>query len=188
MVEEYISSGRDKNLVDPDQNQVFTKRKQRLETIRKQNQAFAQSPPSIPVKYPLDGWSTKLTRMPLFTRAEMDFHISKSGKTLDPKSTAQHSVPTSMRKAKTFLEDEYLKEILASSDDKYFYVKSLCHHSYRKNDPPHNLKIALDLISGEVKSSNCSCVAGQVGFCNHILALMFKICKFSLRGCKDIYL
>lgn len=61
-----------------------------------------------------------------------------------------------------------------------------CRHSFKKNDPPHNLKVALDLVSGEVKYASCTCVAGQIGFCNHILALLMKICKFSLYGCKDV--
>ena len=26
----------------------------------------------------------------------------------------------------------------------------------------------------------CSCKAGKVGYCNHVLVLMFKACKFSL--------
>lgn len=123
--------------------------------------------------------------MPLFTSAEIDVHISKSGKSLDRQSK-DHSVPTSMSKAKTVLDDEYLKDVLAASDEEHFYFKSLCHHSFRRNDPPHNLKIALDLVSGQVRNASCSCVAGQVGFCNHILALMMKICKFSLYACKVI--
>ena len=28
--------------------------------------------------------------------------------------------------------------------------------------------------------STCSCVAGKSGYCNHLLALMLKLCKFSL--------
>ena len=36
------------------------------------------------------------------------------------------------------------------------------------------------ILSGEVVSASCSCVAGKVGFCNHILAMMFKMCKFTL--------
>jgi len=76
--------------------------------------------------------------MPFFTRAEVNQHISKSGKNIGSKT---HSVPTSVRKATTFLEDEYLKEILAASDGSYFYFKSLCHHSFRKNDPSHNLNV-----------------------------------------------
>ena len=31
--------------------------------------------------------------------------------------------------------------------------------------------------------ASCSCVAGRVGFCNHVLALMLKICKFTLFSC-----
>ena len=36
------------------------------------------------LKYPSDGWSIDLTKMPFFTRAEMNKHISKSGKNLAP--------------------------------------------------------------------------------------------------------
>ena len=36
------------------------------------------------------------------------------------------------------------------------------------------------IVSGEVIHANCSCKAGKVGYCNHVLALMFKGCKFSL--------
>ena len=28
--------------------------------------------------------------------------------------------------------------------------------------------------------------AGKVGFCNHALALMSKVCKFSFYGCTDV--
>ena len=41
-------------------------------------------------------------------------------------------------------------------------------------------QIALCILSGEVASAPCSCVAGKVGFCNHVLALMFKMCKYTL--------
>ena len=46
--------------------------------------------------------------------------------------------------------------------------------------------MALDLISGEVKNASCTCVAGQIALCNHILALLVKICKLCLYGCKDV--
>lgn len=35
--------------------------------------------------------------------------------------------------------------------------------------------------------ASCSCVAGRVGFCNYILALLMKICKFSLYECKTVH-
>ncbi len=69
---------------------------------------------------------------------------------------------------------------MASSNDKYFYFRAKCYHSFRKNDPPHELKITLCVVKGTVIHSMCTCVAGQVGYCNHISALMLKMCKFSL--------
>ena len=108
----------------------------------------------------------------------MNNHIAKSGENVD--SSKSHSVPTSVRKATTLLNDEYLKNLSAASDNNYCYFRCQCHHSFRKNDPPHNLKAALCIFSGEVTDASCSCVAGQVGFCNHILALLLKLCKFSL--------
>ncbi|KAJ7375863.1 hypothetical protein OS493_038393 [Desmophyllum pertusum] len=135
--------------------------------------------------FPSDGWSTDLKRMPFFTRAEMNLHIAKSGKNIDSTSKS-HSVPTGVRKATIFLNDEYLKDISTASDENFFYFKSHCYHSFRKNDAPHNLKVALCIVSGEVKHASCSCVAGTVGFCNHILALLMKICKFTLYECKNV--
>ena len=41
-------------------------------------------------------------------------------------------------------------------------------------------------MSGVVKYASCTCVAGSVGFCNHVLAVMMKLCKFSLYCCQDI--
>ena len=108
----------------------------------------------------------------------MNEYIARSGKNFGNKD--HHSVPTTLRKAKTFLEDEYLHEILAASDQKWFYFKAKCYHSFRKNDPPHQLKLALCIIKGDVLDSGCTCVAGKVGFCTHISALMLKVCKFTL--------
>ena len=131
-VQEYVRSGRDKNIVDPDPHQVYTRRKLRLEESRAQNNQQQKNDSSI--KYPSSGWSTNLQRMPLFTRAEMNLHISQSGKNIDS-SSQSHSVPTSLRKAKSFLEDEYFKEIVSASDNQFFYFKCLCHHSFRKKRP-----------------------------------------------------
>ena len=179
-VEEYVASGKDKTVFDPDSNRLYTRRK--LQKIG----ASSCDPVLIDnnnkhrrfVKYPENGWNFCLKKMPMFTKAEMSEHISRSGNTIA--GIEHHSVPTSLRKAKTFLDDEYLHEIMATSDDKYFYFRSKCYHSYRKNDPPHELKITLCILKETVIHSSCTCVAGQVGYCNHISALMLKRCKFSL--------
>ena len=179
---EYVASGREKDVVDPGQNLIYTRRKQRQEQSQTQSDLL---PKESTVKFPSTGWSISLQRMPLFTKAEMDLHISQSGKNID-RNKQNHAVPTSMKKAKTFLEDEYLRDIVAASDNEYFFFKCLCHHSFKKNEAPHKLQVALCLVSGAVKYASCTCVAGSVGFCNHVLALMMKLCKFSLYSCQDV--
>ena len=184
-METYINSGRDKYIVDPDKDKIYTKRKQRRialnEPSEEPNTKQAKPTPFQPV-YPSSGWSNDLKRMPFFTRAEINLFISNSGKN----STYTPCVQSNFRKATAFLQDEYLKNIYSNSDNKYFYIKSQCHHSFRKNDPPHELRITLCLVTGNVKHAECSCVAGKVGFCNHVLALMMKLCKFSLYCCVTI--
>ena len=53
----------------------------------------------------------------------MKKHIENSGKRMG--SVDNHSVPTSLKRAKTFLQDEYLKDI-EGNDGNYFYFKCKC--------------------------------------------------------------
>lgn len=78
------------------------------------------------------------------------------------------------------MQDEYLKDIGANSDQRYFYLRAKCYHSFKKSEAPHDLHFTLCIVSGQVLHATCSCKAGRVGYCDHVLALMFKACKFSL--------
>ena len=138
-VEEYITSGRDKTIVDPEPTGLYTKRKQQIaDSLNTDPVAKVDV-----VNYPESGWSNSLEKMPMFTRAEMNEHIARSGKNIG--NIHHHSVPTTLRKAKTFLEDEHLHEIMATCDEHCFYFKAKCCHSYRKNDPPHQLKLTFSI-------------------------------------------
>ena len=114
----------------------------------------------------------------------MSNHIAKSGNNID--SSKSHLVPTSVRKATTFFERRIFKNLSAASDNTYFYLRCQCHHNFRKKSSSHNLKVAVWIFRGEVKNASCSCVACQVGFCNHFLALLLKLCKFSLYECESV--
>lgn len=114
-VQEYIKSGRDKVVVDPDPDKIYTKQKNRLSKL----------PINCSPKYPSHGWGNSLERMPPFTRAEMNQHIESSGKGVG--NADHYSIPTNLRKAKTFLKDEYLKYIGANSDQRYFYLRAKCY-------------------------------------------------------------
>ena len=126
--------------------------------------------------FPQHGWGINFEKMPLFTKAEMDRFISNSGKRL---GSTHHSVPTSWRKGKTFLEDECLKNIECTSDDKRFSFRCKCHHSFRKNDAPHNIQLALCIIKDEVVQSTCSCVAWCLK-CANILCTKAKVVTVGL--------
>ena len=139
-VEEYIASGRDKFIVDPDPNQIYTKRKARECSISLPGPS-SQNDAAPRVKYPTTGWGKALEKLPLFTKAEMKKHVENSGKRIG--NAEHHSVPTSLKRAKTFLQDEYLKEIEAADDQDYFYFKCKCYHSYKKHEAPHTIQVAL---------------------------------------------
>lgn len=73
-VEEYINSGHDQNIVDPDRNRIYTRRKEHNEAASKDVDASVSGGSQL--KYPSDGWSIDLTKMPFCTRAEMNKHIA----------------------------------------------------------------------------------------------------------------
>lgn len=180
-------------LVDPDDNFIYTRRKRRLlggeDNSSDANLLDPVDPPNNTKKiaFPTNGWGTSLQKSPLFTRAEMDRHIANSGKK-HQNSADNHTLPTGLRKAKAFLADEYLHEIQTHHDQRYFYYRAKCFHSFKTREEPHNLKLALCIVSGEVEHAYCgpSCAAGKSGFCNHILAFMMKVCKYSLFGCENV--
>ena len=188
---DYLEAKIEYLLVDPDVNFVYTRRKRRLlglEDALDPNTPNSSAPSDNTKKiaFPTDGWGTALAKSPLFTCAEMDRHIANSGK--KHRNSEYHSLPTGLPKAKAFLVDEYLHEIQTHQDQSYFYYRAKCFHSFKVREEPHNLKLALCIVSGEVEYAYCgpSCAAGKSGFCNHILALMMKVCKYSLYDCTDV--
>ena len=119
-----MKSRRDQMVIDPDPDEIYTKRKKRIVNVM-----MSSTPSSSPsVKYPNDGWGNSLERMPSFARAEMNQHIPNSGKKVA--SIQHHSIPTNLKKSKTFLTDQYLKDIEATSDQRHFYFRAKCYHSF----------------------------------------------------------
>lgn len=189
-VDEYIQGGFSHLIVDPDKDLMYTKRKQRLiggQGKDTEVNADDNETSSLPlrIKFPEGGWKTSLEKSPTFTSVEMKEHISKSAKR-HPEST--QSLPTGLQKAKAYLQDEYLHDIQTNCDQRYFYYRAKCFHSFKTHEQAHQLKLVLCIVSGDVKYANCgpTCAAGLSGFCNHILALMMKICKYNLYSCTDV--
>ena len=62
-VKEYIKEGRDQNIVDPDPESVYTKRKERLDKNKDDNSSISAT--QHPLSFPSDGWSADIQRMPV---------------------------------------------------------------------------------------------------------------------------
>ena len=120
-----MKSGRDQMVIDPDPHEIYTKRKKRIVNVM-----MSSTPSSSPsVKYPNDGWGNSLERMPSFARAEMNQQITNLGKKVA--SIQHHSIPTNLKKAKTFMTGQYLKDIEATSGQRHFYFQAKCYHSFK---------------------------------------------------------
>ena len=78
-------------VVDPDPDEIYTKRKARVSSL-----PIGAAPVTSSVKYPSDGWGKSLERMPSFTRAEMNQHMANSGKRVA--NAEYHSIPTNLFK------------------------------------------------------------------------------------------
>ena len=109
---EYLRTGKDKNIVDPDPDKIHSRRKGRLSNI-----TDVGSEDDVSVQFPDNGWGTLLEKMPMSTRVEMNRHIMKSGKSIANKD--HHTVPTGLIKAKRFLEGEYLDSWRANISRKF---------------------------------------------------------------------
>ena len=75
-----------------------------------------------------------------------------------------HTLPTGLMRAKAYLQDEYLHDIQTTYDQHYFFYRAKCFHSFKKNESPHELKLALCVVSGDVAYAYCgpTCAAGKV--------------------------
>lgn len=62
-----------------------------------------------------------LERMPPFSRAGMNQHIESSVKRV--RNIDHHSIPTNLRKVKTFIKDKYLNDIKVNSDQRSLRAK-----------------------------------------------------------------
>jgi len=82
--------------VDPDPNGLYTKRKQQRNRSESSKDALQlQGDKTLSsVDYPTEGWSNSLSKYPVFTRAEMNEHIARTGKNIGNKD--HYSVPTTL--------------------------------------------------------------------------------------------
>ena len=100
--------GKDKDVFDLVPDKIYSRRKEQSSTSTN-----ITSKDGVSVQFPIDGWSTSLKKMPMFTTLEMNRHIMESGKSIADKE--HHTVPTALMKAKRFLDDKNLDSVCKRS-------------------------------------------------------------------------
>lgn len=124
-------------------------------------------------------WGKDLTNLPLFTIREIEKHRQKSGK------NNQSIVKTRDRGIK-FKEEGYILRdtLFTRTTSLLFYVKAQCRASMKRE--VRALEIILNKENGQVEQASCNCPAGNSGYCNHVMALLFELADFSLHQIKTV--
>ena len=161
-------------IVDPDPDEIYTKRKKRLSKLPTEC-----SPETSTPKYQVMARESHCKGCLCLCGQKW----TSTSKVLEKEWGMQIIILS----PQTWGGEDILKDIEANSDQRYFYPRAKCYHSFRKKDAPQSIRFALCIVLGQVMHANCSCKAGNVDYCNHVLALMFKACKFSLYDSKKTY-
>ena len=65
-----------------------------------------------------------------------------------------------------------------------FKFNGVCHASMKKEK--RFVEVNLGRKYSKVISSHCSCPAGNSGYCNHIMAMLYEIADYSLHSLKSV--
>ena len=88
-----------------------------------------------------------------------------------------------------FQEERYLSAhdiyVFVDSKASIFSVNGKCRASMSKREI-HQIKLNLDLTTGDVKGAACTCKAGKSLYCNHVVALFIKLADYSLHQVQEI--
>ena len=93
-------------------------------------------------------------------------------------SVDNHSVPTMCKEfSARWIFTRILKQVMMKA---IFTLSVSVMTAIKKHEGPHSKQVSLCIISAQVMHATCTCASGKVNYCNHTLALMLKIWKYSL--------
>ena len=117
-----------------------------------------------------------LKGLPVFTRREIELHVSKCGKRKG-KAIVKTSTRGRLFKDERFLSSEH---IYTAVNPRFFFAKAKCKASMKKVF--RDVKVQLCKGKGTVLKASCSCPAGMSGYCNHVMALLYELAEYSLNN------
>ena len=125
-------------------------------------------------------WGKSLEFLPTFTIKEIEKHRDASGKQKD------QSVMKAMIRGRKLKEERFLlsDSVFTAKTKDHFVVKCQCQASMKK--VLRFVSVTIDRKTGLVISGSCTCPAGKSGSCNHVMAILFELADYSLRGLRTV--
>ena len=110
--------------------------------------------------------------MPVFAVREIVNHRTIKGKSSSP------IIKTTTDRGKRFKEERYLSaDVFATNTERTFYVKGKCNASMKRKI--RSMKFGISKANRVIIFAKCNCSAGESGYYNHIMALLFEIADYS---------
>ena len=126
-----------------------------------------------------DSWSKSLKHLLLFTIKEIETYRLKSGKN-------RHAIIKTRDRGRKFMEERYITsgDVFTKWNANTITIKAKCKASMKKET--RNMNVVINKKSANVIKGHCSCPAGNSGYCNHVMALLFEIADYSLHKLKTV--
>jgi len=182
-VQDYISSGLDGKIVDPDGGI----HENRLRAQKEKNKT-----PIIPTPLPAEGWTSSLHQLPPFNYGSLYAHLVTDSLTIpnNQRSAANASYQAGAMKHKEqgyrlFRDNHVMMVRFNPADDNYCIFHAYVKPSF-KCTGKYSVIIYLAKRSGCVTGAKCNCKAGAGGCCKHVAALLYSILDFTELGLKEI--
>lgn len=161
-VNDYINSGLEKNLVDPDGGLNIKKKRLKLGLEREVESV-------INVEFPSEGFQVGVSCLPKIGYSQIWKYLIE-----EVEFKKQLSVEKPIVKGYNFFKSGKVLGLYSKTDNGVFYVKSQVMPSYSTSGPVYAVKVILS-GSAEIKKAYCPCPAGSDGRCNHLAATLFAI-------------
>ena len=84
-------------------------------------------------------------------------------------------------RGKRFEEEEYLSAVnaFAANVERIFYVRQKCKSLIKREIK--SIEVGRNKVNCDTIFAKCRCPAGESGYCNHIMTLLFRIAGYSLQ-------
>lgn len=162
---DYISSGLDKDLVDPDGGVNAEKKKAELGLLSKNKD-------NVPLElkqFPDKGFEVGLSRIPTIGYSQIWKYLIE-----DVELKRQLSVEKPIVKGYNFYRSGKVLGLYSQQINGVHCIKSQVMPSYAKTGAAYTVKIIVE-ANGNILKAHCPCPAGADGRCNHLAATLFAI-------------